>query len=465
MAHCTQLYTRLSVMAPASCSQIVHRPLFALDGTIPMGHIGTGLRFHRVFHGTQYSPHTPQTNTTMTANDKNAPPLVTFAFSVLCLFVFLAYCNMAVFYSLYIHLEHIDIPSDWRGLIIGVSSLSTITCFLAASPSLTTRNAPHNMYLGIGLLMACGMSYLFTNTVPGLMALRLVNGAGIYLLSASAMTLLVAGIPPSRSGQAFGLYSVAMLLPYCIIPTVFDWLAPRLPSLAWGYALMSLALLPAAGVNALLSRRMASTAHSAPPPERMRFADMLASVRKPSIGLLLLVNSVYYLSFSSLFFLAKGLFHSRGLENVGYFFSIQTFCMLVVRLLGNRIFDAVDKTVLVQVSYSLIAASFAAMYISESHTILYAAAFVLGLGMGIGAPVLNALMFGLSEPRFKGMNANLLMVSMHIGSFLGPILGGAAVNALGYGGFLLVGTLANLAGVVLSLPLKQPHRAEGGNPL
>ncbi len=421
----------------------------------------------------------------MPTADTAKPPLFTFAFAVLCLFIFMAYCNMAVFYSLYIHLERIAIPPDWRGLIIGASSLSTIVCFLTASPFLTVGNAPRNIFLGIILLLGCGISYLFVGDVPGLLAVRLINGAGIYLLSASAMTLLVAIIPQSRSGQAFGLYSVAMLLPYCIIPIAFDWLAPRLPSLAWSYAIMSLALVPAAGANALLARRMrapaqnttaetrnaqaAGTGHpapatSAPAQDRLRFADMLASVRKPSIGLLLLVNAVYYLSFSSLFFLAKGLFQSRGIENVGYFFSIQTFCMLVVRLLGNRIFDTVDKTVLVRVSYSLTAASFAAMYLTESHVVLFASAFVLGAGMGIGAPVLNALMFGLSEHRYKALNANLMMMSLQMGSFLGPILGGMAVHSLGYGGFLLVGGLANVAGVILSLPLKQPHATEGGPP-
>jgi len=404
----------------------------------------------------------------MPSNETPKPQLFTFAFTALCLFIFLAYCNVAVFYSLAIHLERIGIPQQWRGLVIGASSLATIACFLGASPFLTTRNAPGNIFLGIGLLMACGVAYLDVSGVPGLLAVRLLNGAGVYLLSASAMTLLVAGIPPSRSGQAFGLYSVAMLLPYCIIPSAFDWLSLRLPSLAWGYALMSLALLPAAGVNAVLARRLRRQADAAPAPAqagtghgdtspaagRFGFAEVFANLRRPSIGRLLLVNSVYYLSFSSLFFLAKGLFSDRGLENVGYFFSIQTLCMLGIRLFGNRLFDTVDKVLLVRVSYGLTAAGLLAMYCTGSHAVLYASALVLGLGMGIGSPSLNALMFNLSAPRFKGVNSNLMMMSMHMGSFLGPILGSAAVIVLGSGGFLLLGAAANAAGMLLSLPLK-----------
>jgi len=46
-----------------------------------------------------------------------------------------------------------------------------------------------------------------------------------------------------------------------------------------------------------------------------------------------------------------------------------------------------------------------------------------------------------------------MMLSLQSGSFLGPILGGAAVAAWGYGGFLLVGAAACLAGTALSLGL------------
>ena len=81
------------------------------------------------------------------------------------------------------------------------------------------------------------------------------------------------------------------------------------------------------------------------------------------------------------------------------------------------------------------------------------AAVLLGCGMGVGSPSLNAFMYELSEPAFRGLNANLMMLSLQGGSFLGPILGGAAVAAWGYDGFLLVGAGACLVGLVMSAGL------------
>ena len=80
-----------------------------------------------------------------------------------------------------------------------------------------------------------------------------------------------------------------------------------------------------------------------------------------------------------------------------------------------------------------------------------ATALVLGLGMGVGPPSLNTLMFSLSGPQMKAVNSNLMVMALQGGSFLGPILGGMAVGALGYSGFLAVGLAANFAGMWLSL--------------
>jgi predicted MFS family arabinose efflux permease len=136
---------------------------------------------------------------------------------------------------------------------------------------------------------------------------------------------------------------------------------------------------------------------------------------------------------------------------VGLFFSIQTACMIVIRLLGSHIFDTVNKVVLIRVCYCLTGLGFGLVYLTSSQTVLALTALVLGLGMGLGVPSLNALMFGLSEPRFRGVNANMMMTSLHLGNFLGPLLGSFSVNRLGYDGFLLVGVAANAAGLGLSL--------------
>jgi len=380
------------------------------------------------------------------------PPLLTFRFLALCLFMLLAYCNISVFYNLYPYLESLGVPQQLRGPIIGSSSLATIAGFLIFTPRQTEKNAPYAIFIGIAMLILCGVGYLFERDVPGLFALRLINGIGIALMSGSATTLLVAHIAPERSGQAFGVYSVAALVPYSIVPSVFDHIGWLLPSPAWGYAAMSLALVPAAVINLVLLRQ--SRAHKAKEPGKSRGAGyraMLQSMRTRKTALMLLINAVYYLNFSALFFLSKSLFAERGLGNVGLFFSIQTVLMILIRVFASRLFDEVKKPLLILWCYGLTALGFGMLWGTYSQAMVVATALVLGLGMGVGPPSLNALMYALSDQPMKAVNSNLMVMALQAGNFLGPILGGVAVGFLGYPGFLAVGFAANLGGMWLAV--------------
>jgi MFS family permease len=378
------------------------------------------------------------------------PPLLTFRFVAICLFMLLAYCNIAVFYNLYPYLESIGVPQPWRGPIISVSSLATIAGFLVFTPRLTVKNAPWAIYAGIVLLTSCGVGYLFLTSIPGLFLLRVVNGVAIALLTGSATTLLVAHIAPERSGQAFGVYSLAGLTPYSVVPALYDHLGWLFPTAAHGYAFMALTLIPAAFVNYLLQRQEGGHSRSpqnAAPPAGVQV--MLTSMRTPQTALMLIINTVYYLNFSALFFLSKSLFAHRGLGGVGLFFTIQTALMILIRLFASRLFDEVRKTLLVVWCYALTTIGYALLFGTYGLGLEVASALVLGLGMGVGPPALNALMYEVSEPRVKAVNSNLMVMALQAGNFMGPILGGLAVGMLGYSGFLAVGALACLGGMAL----------------
>jgi len=178
-------------------------------------------------------------------------------------------------------------------------------------------------------------------------------------------------------------------------------------------------------------------------------AAMLKSLLAPKTGLMLMLNLVYYLNFAALFFLSKSLFESRGLGGVGLFFSIQTALMLVIRVLGSRLFDEVKKPYLILWCYALTALGFGMLWATNGLGMEVATALVLGLGMGVGPPSLNALMYGLSDAPMKAVNSNLMVMALQAGNFLGPILGGVAVGLMGYSGFLAVGIAANVGGMAL----------------
>jgi MFS family permease len=270
--------------------------------------------------------------------------LWTFEFFGLCLIAFLGVCNVSVFYNLFTYLHDLGIPMQLRGLVIGAYSLTAMALYLVGSPFLNRGNATRVMLLGMALMTVSGFAYFGVHSFWGLLALRMLNGAGQFFMSGGVMALFVSVIPPEKSGQAFGLYSVAILLGYASVPTLMDSLAPFIPSPPYGYAAATVWFAPAAWIVwRIRQRRRARVEAPAPKGQLPAWADIIANVRRLPVALLLLLNVSYFSNWSSLFFLFKGFAQRQGLANVGAFFSVQMASMIVIRLLGGRLFDVFDK--------------------------------------------------------------------------------------------------------------------------
>jgi len=366
---------------------------------------------------------------------------------------FLAIANGTAYYNLFGHLAALGIPAELRGLVVGAYSLVARGLYLVASPFLTARNAPRAMLAGIAVLVVGGLSFLVVRSFWGLLLLRSFCGAGGFLLGAGATSLLVGVIPPDRSGEAFGIYSVAILAAYGIVPAGMDLLVPHLPSVATGYALAGLVLLPAGGLVVALRRRIQSRTpppgEEHPPPSG---SEPRAGPKDPRLLLVLAIGVTYFTNWSSLYYLFKGFATERGLANVGAFFSALTAVMIGIRLLAGRLFDRFDKAKLAALSFGMIALGHLALSTSPIGMAPLIGAF-FGLGLGAGYPALNGLMFEMSEPRFRAQNANLMMFGVQLGSFLGPAVGGALVARSGYAGYFRGSILLALASAGSSLLL------------
>ena len=383
--------------------------------------------------------------------------LFTFEFLGLCVVTFLAFCNVTIFYNLFNYLETLGIPADMRGLVIGSYSLTAMVLYLLASPLLTAANAPRTILLGIVVVALCGMSYLFVHSLWGLLGLRMVNGFGQFLMGAGAMTLLVSVIPKEKSGQAFAIYSVAILLPFGAMPAVIDALAFFIPTPPHGYAGATISLIPAAWIVLhirQLRREQSSTVERKHLPS---WSDIRANVTQMPVALLLLLNTIYIINWSSMFFLIKGFADKLGIINVGSFFTVQAGLMIVLRLFAGRLFDAFDKARMVVATFAVIAIGHLALDNLPGAWAMPLAASIFGVGMGMGQPIIHGLMFEVSSPSFRPLNANLILCATQAAFFLGPVLGGAVVVRWDYHGYFLfsIGLALAAASIGILLVVKR----------
>jgi len=379
--------------------------------------------------------------------------LLTFEFLGLCVVTFVALCNVTVFYNLFNYLWTLGIPADQGGLVIGSYSLTAMVLYLLVSPFLTAANAPRAMLLGMAVVALCGMSYLFIHSFWGLLGLRMMNGFGQFLMGAGAMTLLVSVIPMEKSGQAFAIYSVAILLPFAAVPAVMDALAFFIPTPPHGYAGATVTLIPAVWIVWHIRRRRWNQSGMVKRKHLPAWSDIRANVTRLPVALLLLLNIIYIINWSSMFFLFKGFADQQGILNVGAFFTVQTGAMIVLRLFAGRLLDTFDKAWMVVATFAIIAVGHFALDNLPGPWAISLVALIFGFGLGMGQPTIHGLMFEVSSPGFRPLNANLMLSSTQAGFFLGPVLGGALVARWDYHGYFLFSIGLALAAVFIGVPL------------
>jgi len=365
--------------------------------------------------------------------------LFNFEFVSLCIVTFLTLCNVAVFYNFHLYLQSLGIGGKRSGFLIGVYSLTAMCLYGVASKEITLNNAYKSMLIGIFIVVVCGMAYLFATDFWSLVLVRVANGIGIFMIMAGCMVLLVAIIPPDQTGMAFSLYSIAMLLPYSIIPSVSDIIMPFMHSPEHIYLVMAIFLIPAAGVLFAIHRRIGSQqlAQSPSTAKGGRLGGEVNNLFRRPVLAVLMVNGVYFVMFAALFFLFKGLAQQRGMNNPGLFFTMQMGVMILIRLFCGQIFDKYSKVALVTIAFLLTGLGFGLLWLVCDVNWILLIAVVFGLGMGLCVPPLNALMYLVTHPRYRGYNANMMMLMVHCGNFIGPFVGAWIIDVGGYDRFLV----------------------------
>lgn len=381
--------------------------------------------------------------------------VITISFVALCTLTFLALCNVALFFNFHSYLLSIGIESTEAGFLVGLSSLSAVVLYTTASTKITLENARKLIVLGITLLTTCGVLYQFAHDFWSIALLRMCNGGGMFLVMASCMVILVANMPPSRSGFAFSIYSVALLAPYSVVPAFTELMQPWVTEPTTLYMFVGILLLPSLLLLPCIKVHQQKTKQHQ--LNHLATASIKKNLFQRSVLSILAINALYFTLFSGLFYLFKGYAESQGISNSGYFFTIQMGVMVIIRSVAGKVFDTFSKKSLVCVSLALTAFSFVLLTILPSEKWIFLTAIMFGVAMGFTVPPLNALMFLVAKPQYRGFNSNMMMLTVQVGTFLGPFCGAIAIEFGGYTFFLLSAALLTLGGSLffMTAPLKE----------
>ncbi|MBG0775924.1 MAG: MFS transporter [Desulfovibrionaceae bacterium] len=343
---------------------------------------------------------------------------------------FLAFCNISLFYGLNDYLKARGIPSLWRGVLLGLEPCTALVLRPLISPFLTVRNGVAGVAVALLLLMVALCSYAAADSIRALALVRIAHGLGFVLLVSSVTTLLVAYLPPGRTGQGFGIFAIAGLLPYAVLPPVVERLLPLAGSEPRVYALFAPALLLGLPVLPYLRRRVRLLDRDGLAPcRRPTLADIRADLRSPGVARLLVANGLVFTATTVVFFFMKDRLTVLDMRNEGLFFSVSTAATVGVRVFCGRLLDRIDRFVMLLAMLLALAAVFVLFSLAGSGVALLVLAGAYGICLGFAVPQLNAAMFEISPPPLRGFNTNLMLFTMDAGYVFGPVLAGGLLAA------------------------------------
>jgi MFS family permease len=365
---------------------------------------------------------------------KTSPALFSFEFLALNLILLVAFCSVSVFFNFYHYLGEIGIPVLWRGGLVGLEPMAAFLFRPFVISWITARNAFAVMMASMILLIGVSCSYIPAAGVTFLILLRIAHGVVFVVLTTAVIALIVQYIPGEKSGQGFGIVSIATMIPLATLPPLTEAILPIVRNEADIYAGVSLFTLVALLLGLVLRKRLRGMLSRADASvlRRPGFAEIKGNFRQRSVALLLSAAFFLYLAHATVFYFAKDLSLQTGAGRVGFFFAISMAMMMAVRVVGGRLFDRFNKLRSFRLGLAALVFCFVFLPSADSLRPFYLIGAFYGLAMGVILPLLNALLFSASPPSLRGLNTNLTLFALDGGYFLLPYLGGSLI-ALGSG--------------------------------
>lgn len=309
--------------------------------------------------------------------------------------------------------------AEYKGLII---ALFTITAGLSRPFSgrlADTIGRMPVMYVGVMACVLCGLLYPALAFVSGFLWLRFFHGfsTGFKPTGTSAYVADVA--PPGRLGEAMGVLGISLGIGASASPPLGSWLVSHFSINTMFYVSAALA-----GLSMLILMNMPETLR-----ERQRFSFALLRIGRDDVfdPLALpaaLVMACCYFSYGVVLTLVPDLGDAVGLTNRGSFFTIFMLASISTRFFAGRISDRYGRVPVLMASALLIGAAMLVFARVHSPGMLYAAAVLFGLGIGIFAPAISAWTVDLGDPQRRGRAIATMYIALEIGIGAGAALSG-----------------------------------------
>jgi MFS family permease len=291
---------------------------------------------------------------------------------------------------------------------------------------------------GAAIVAASSAALLLVTSLPALVLLRLIAGAGEALFFVGAASAVNDVAPEERRGEAVSMFSLALHAGIAIGPALGEWVLARSR-----FDAVWLVAAGCAALAALLGTRLPARSAVLTP------AGASAHLIHPAAilpGLLMAAGGVGLAGFNAfvpLYALQLGLPGSR------YVFVTFSGGMILVRTLGRRIPDRLGP--LAAARNALIGTAVGLMVITlwQAPAGLFAGTVIFALAHALLYPAMLILCVRAAPPHQRASAVGTMTSLLDLAFWMGPTGLGVVANVAGYGSTFAAAALVAAAGLML----------------
>jgi MFS family permease len=340
-------------------------------------------------------------------------------------------------------LESQGLTQSLIGLVVGAYSVSALVFRVAGGSLLQGTRVALLVPLG-SVLSATAFLILPSLSNPLLLASAMaLNGLGFALVSTGGLVAVMAAREGHASGPLMGWYSGVISIGYALAGFTGGFVADRV---GIGVGIRGLSIIPfaTAFVMGLVLRRIPSRQLS-PPVQPIAISRSENRYRQLSplvwLAFFVTVHINLLAGVLSTFFPLYGLTIGLTLTRIGALQGVHSAAASVIRFLTPLLFRVIAPRRL-QPSLAVLGGSAVALLaLVVDYRLLLLCWMMLGLTRGILRVSSSALMMDASDGRDRGTASGIYLAGLDVGRIIGPLLGGASIQFLGYRGTFLAAGL------------------------
>lgn len=313
------------------------------------------------------------------------------------------------------------------GIITGIFGFSAIFIRLFTDTGVRVIGKKKCLYLGLLFSLLATLSYDFFNSVPALIAARILHGFGFGLSTTFAAALVADVIPEIRRGEGIGYFGLGSTIAMAIAPALGVMLLSDISSLALFLASAVITLC------AIISTKLCNVqekivAHA----ENLIHASIKNKILEHGTGIPALLTILFGASYGSVNTFVAMMANEAGIESAGLFFIVGTIFVFISRPFGGRLFDTKGAFWVILPGGILYLLALCILVSANSLMILLSASVLYGLGAGLLLPALMTWMLNLVAPNRRSGASATFYNMLDIGTSAGIILLGSIAGSIGY---------------------------------